>query len=261
MPVAGIDVGSQTTKAVILSDGQILGQSVIVSTEEAEAGARKALDEALKQAGLAFSDLTTIVATGAGRKDVTFAQKQKTSLSCLAKGINRLLPSVRTVIDVGAETSTVIRVNERGGVDDSIGHDRCASGTGVFLEAMAKLMQMPLPEMAKESLKAQRRAEVSSMCAIFAEQEVISHVHRVPPTPKPDIIAGIHGSMAVRIVGLAKRIGVKADVALTGGVAKNVGFAKVVEEELKQKVVVPDNPQVIGALGAARIAQEEGGKQ
>ncbi|MBI4287534.1 MAG: 2-hydroxyglutaryl-CoA dehydratase [Chloroflexi bacterium] len=261
MPVAGIDVGSQTTKVVILNDGQVVGQSVMVSAEEAETGARKALDEALQQAGLALSDLTTIVATGAGRKDVSFAQKQKTSLSCLAKGINRLLPAVRTLIDVGAESSTVIRINEKGGVDDSIGHDRCASGTGAFLESMAKLMQMPLPEMGQESLKAQRRAEVSSMCAIFAEQEVISHVHRVPPTPKADIIAGIHGSMAVRIVGLAKRIGVKPEIALTGGVARNVGFARVIEEELKQKVVVPDNPQIVAALGAARIAQEEGGKQ
>ncbi len=260
MPVAGIDVGSQTTKVVILGDGQVVGQSVIVSAEETEIGARKALDEALKQAGLAITDLTVIVATGVGRKDVSFATRQKTSLSCLAKGINRLAPSVRTLIDVGAETSTVIRVNEKGGVDDSIGHDRCASGTGVFLESMAKLMQMPLPEMGRESLKAQKRAEVSSMCAIFAEQEVISHVHRVPPTPKPDIIAGIHGSMAVRIVGLAKRIGIKPEVALCGGVAQNVGFAKVVEEEVKQKVVIPENPQLVAALGAARIAQEEGGK-
>lgn len=260
MPVAGIDVGSQTTKVVILGDGQVVGQSVIVSAEETEIGARKALDEALKQAGLAITDLTVIVATGVGRKDVSFATRQKTSLSCLAKGINRLAPSVRTLIDVGAETSTVIRVNEKGGVDDSIGHDRCASGTGVFLESMAKLMQMPLPEMGRESLKAQKRAEVSSMCAIFAEQEVISHVHRVPPTPKSDIIAGIHGSMAVRIVGLAKRIGIKPEVALCGGVAKNVGFAKVVEEEVKQKVVIPENPQLVAALGAARIAQEEGGK-
>ena len=260
MPVAGIDVGSQTTKVVILGDGQVVGQSIIVSAEETEIGARKALDEALKQAGLAFIDLTSIVATGAGRKDVSFATRQKTSLSCLAKGINRLAPSVRTLIDVGAETSTVIRVNEKGGVDDSIGHDRCASGTGVFLESMAKLMQMPLPEMGQESLKAQKRAEVSSMCAIFAEQEVISHVHRVPPTPKADIIAGIHGSMAVRIVGLAKRIGIKPEVALCGGVARNVGFAKVVEEEVKQKVVIPEYPQLVAALGAARIAQEEGGK-
>ncbi|MFQ5827438.1 MAG: acyl-CoA dehydratase activase, partial [Dehalococcoidia bacterium] len=257
---AGIDVGSQTTKAVILSDGQIVGHSVMVSAEEAEAGARKALDEALKKAGLAFTDLTSILATGAGRKDITFAQKQKTSLSCLAKGINRLPPSVRTLIDVGAETSTVIRINERGGVEDSIGHDRCASGTGVFLEAMAKLMQMPLDEMAQESLKAQRRAEVSSMCAIFAEQEVISHVHRVPPTPKNDIIAGIHGSMSVRIVGLAKRIGIKPDVAFCGGVAKNLGFAKVLKEDIGMEVLIPEEPQLVAALGAARIAQDEGGK-
>ncbi len=260
MPVAGIDVGSLTIKAVILEDGKILAHSIIRTSGEAEAGARKAMDEALKKASLTQDDIKFTVATGSGRKEVSFAQKQKTSLSCLAKGTNMLFPSVRTVFDVGAETCTVLRLNERGGVDDSVGHDRCASGTGVFLEGMAKLMKMPLEVMAAECLKAKARAEVSSMCAIFAEQEVISHVHRVPPTPKNDIIAGIHGSMSVRIVGLAKRIGIKGDVALCGGVAKNVGFAKSMEDDIGSTVLIPEEPQIVAALGAARVAQDEEGK-
>ena len=260
MAVAGIDVGSLTIKAVIVEDGKILAHSIIRTSEEAEAGAKRGMEEALKSAGLAQEDIKYIVATGSGRKEVSFAQKQKTSLSCLAKGTSMLFPSVRTVFDVGAETCSVLCLNERGGVEDSVGHDRCASGTGVFLESMAKLMKMSLEVMAAECLKAKARAEVSSMCAIFAEQEVISHVHRVPPTPKNDIIAGIHGSMSVRIVGLAKRIGIKGDVALCGGVAKNVGFVKVMEEDIGSTVLVPEEPQIVAALGAARIAQDEEGK-
>jgi predicted CoA-substrate-specific enzyme activase len=249
-----------TTKVVVLDDGQVLAHSIIRSSEEAEAAARMALEEALKGTNLSPEDINYIVATGAGRKEVSFAQKQKTSLSCLAKGTNLLFPSARTVFEVGAETCTVLRLNDRGGVEDSVGHDRCASGTGVFLESMAKLMKMSLEEMARESLKAGARAEVSSMCAIFAEQEVISHVHRVPPTPKNDVIAGIHGSMSVRIVGLAKRIGIKPDVAFCGGVAKNIGFAKVLEDDIGMEVLIPEEPQIVAALGAARIAQDEGGK-
>lgn len=257
MPAAGIDVGSLTTKAVILDDGRILGRSIVLSSEEAEVTARKALEEALKQAELPWEQLTSIVATGSGRKFITFAPKQKTSISCLAKGINLVCPSVRTLFDVGAETSSVLRLSPKGLVEDSVGHDRCASGTGVFLEAMARLMMMPLEDFAQLSLTATRRAEVSTMCAIFAEQEVISHVHRVPPTPKNEIIAGIHGSMAVRLTGLGKRIGIKADAALTGGVARNVGFARALEEEIKMSLIVPEEAQLVAAIGAARSGLEE----
>ncbi len=257
MAVAGIDAGSLTTKAVILEDGRILGRNVDLSSEEVEASAQRALDGALKQAGLKMDDLTAIVATGSGRKSIGFATKVKTTVSCLAKGINMLHPSVCTVFDVGAETSSVLRLTPRGLVEDSVGHDRCASGTGVFLQAMAKLMMMPLEDFAKLSLTAQHRAEVSTMCAIFAEQEVISHVHRVPPTPKNEIVAGIHGSMAVRITGLGKRIGIKGDTALTGGVARNVGFAKALEEEIGMPVIVSEDSELIAAIGAARSGLDE----
>jgi predicted CoA-substrate-specific enzyme activase len=257
MAVAGIDVGSLTTKAVVMEGGRILGRHIDLSSEEVETSARRALEEALKQAELKMEDLTAIVATGSGRKSIGFATKQKTTVSCLAKGINLLYPSVRTLFDVGAETSSVLRLSPKGLVEDSVGHDRCASGTGVFLQAMAKLMMMPMEDFARLSLTAQRRAEVSTMCAIFAEQEVISHVHRVPPTPKEEIVAGIHGSMAVRLTGLGKRIGIKGDTALTGGVGRNVGFARALDEEIKMPVVVPEEPELIAAVGAARSALDE----
>ncbi|MFH1624024.1 MAG: acyl-CoA dehydratase activase [Pseudomonadota bacterium] len=254
MRVAGLDMGSLTTKATIIDDGTIIAESLIAATDEGEAQGRKTLEEALKGTGLSLGDIDYIVVTGEGRKTVSFAHKQKTTASCLARGTHWLFPSARMVIDVGGENCTVVKITDEGSVEESFTNDRCASGTGVFLEAMAKLMQMPLEEMAKLSLQAERKAEISSMCAIFAEQEVISHVHR--PTPKNDIIAGIHASMVSRIVGFAKRIGIKPDVILTGGVAKNVGFAKILEEVLKTKLSIPDEPQMVAALGAARFAQE-----
>ena len=261
MLVAGLDMGSLTTKVIILEDSKVLSWRIITAAEEGELQARRAIEEAIEDTRFSLENLAYIVATGTGRKSVSFAHKQRAPASCLARGANWLFPSVRTVIDVGAESCTVVRVSERGVTDDSIGNERCASGTGVFLEAMAKLMQMPLEEMAKASLLAESIAEISNMCAIFAEQEVISHVHREPPTPKNDIIAGIHASMATRIGGLAKRIGVKEDVALSGGVAKNIGFVRALEENLGMKLTITDEPQLLAALGAACIAQEESAKQ
>ena len=254
MPVCGLDVGSKTIKAVVMSDGRILGKTVLLSSDEAEIDARKAVDEALRQAGLSWDDLNKIVATGRERKLISFAQKQKAPPTCLARGIHRLHPEVRTLLDVGAETSTAVRISPKGALEDSIGNDRCASGTGMFLEMVARLLKMPLEEMATASLEGEKRAEISNMCAIFAEQEVISHIHRVPPTPKADIIKGIHGSMAVRVAGLAKRTGIKPEVAMTGGVAKNIGFLKELEDEVGGKIIVPEDPELIAAIGAAYLA-------
>ena len=262
MLVAGLDMGSLTTKVVVLEDNEVLSWRVKTAADEAEVQARRAIEDALKDTGFALQDIGYIVATGAGRKSVSFAHKQRAIGSCLAKGVNRLFPSVRTVIDVGAETCNVVRVNNKGALDDSMGNERCASGTGVFLEAMAtRLLHMSLEEMAQRSLLAEGVAEISNMCAIFAEQEVISHVHREPPTPMNDIIAGIHASMATRVGGLAKRVGIKEDVAFTGGVAKNAGFARILKESLGVELTIPEEPQLIAALGAACVARDESAKK
>jgi predicted CoA-substrate-specific enzyme activase len=258
MNVAGLDVGSLTTKAVVMDgEGKILGQALVVAHEEGECPAEKTLEEALQGTGLAIKDLDCIVATGAGRKNVAFAHKQKSTQSCLGKGTYSRHPSARLIIDVGAESCIVVKLSDRGSLDDSVANDHCASGTGIFLETMAKLMQLSIEEFSSMSLEAKAKAEVSSMCAVFAEQEVISHVHRDPPTPKADVIAGIHASIVSRIVGFAKRLGVKPDVVLTGGVAKNVGFVKILEEALGVGVHIPAGPESVGALGAALFAREE----
>jgi predicted CoA-substrate-specific enzyme activase len=257
MIYAGIDVGHLNTKAVVMRDGVVVGTSLIRSHDDTEAGASEALQAAVK--GYAsFEDIKTIVATGMGRKFVTFAHDRKSSPICLARGVNLLYPSARTVFDVGAESTTVVRVSDRGVMEDAMGQDHCASGTGVFIEQMANLLQMSIGDMAKASLDGRYRAEVSSMCAVFAEQEVITHVHRVPPTPRNDLIKGIFGSMAVRIVGIGKRIGIEKDVVMVGGVALNSGFVHELEEEVKSKIAVLPNPQFVAAFGAACIAQEGG---
>ena len=260
MKALGIDAGSLTTKAVILGNDGILASCIVHSDDDVESSAKAAMEEVLNLAGVSFNNDLYTVSTGVGGKSVSFSHKKKTITTCLARGISYLVPSARTTIDMGAESSTVIKVNERGHIIDWVNHDKCASGTGVFLQQMAKLMQMPVEEMSKLSLQAKSKADISGTCAVFAESEVISHVHRDPPTPKEEIIAGIHFSVVSRIISLCKRIGIERDVAVVGGVALNTGLVKIIEEEMGFGILVPDRPQIVAALGAAVIARENMGK-
>jgi predicted CoA-substrate-specific enzyme activase len=255
MKALGIDAGSLNVKAVILDGNGPLAEIQRPAGEGAEASARAAMDEVIKKAGLTH-DGWYVVATGIGGKSVSFSQQQKAITTCLARGVHLLLPAARMVIDLGAETSTVLKVNDRGRVTDWAGQDKCAAGTGMFLQAMAKVMQVKLDEMAEYSLRARNRADITGTCAVFAESEVISHIHRVPPTPKEEIIAGIHASMVSRIMGLLKRLGVEREVAVVGGVARNKGLVAILEQELGFKVLVPENPDMVAALGAAVLAKE-----
>jgi predicted CoA-substrate-specific enzyme activase len=252
----GIDVGSQTTKAVLLTDNQSFIFDVIPSGDDVESSARQAIEQVLKNVGLDFDDNACIVSTGIGGKSVSFCQQNKGITTCLARGVHHLLPSVQIAIDIGAESGTVIRVNERGKLSDWANHDKCAAGTGIFLQQMSKLMQMTMEDMSALSFKAQNRADITSTCAVFAESEVISHVHRVPPTPMEDIAAGIYYSIVSRIMTLLKRIGIKKDVAAVGGVALNKGLVNILEQELGFPILVSDTPQIVAALGAAIIARE-----
>ena len=256
MRALGIDIGSLTTKAVILDSDHVIASSVITTGEETELGAKAAVDEVLKQAGIKPDDGVFIVSTGVGGKGVSLSQQSRSLTTCLARGIHRLFPSVRMSIDMGAESSTVIKISDRGRLSDWVNQDKCAAGTGIFLQQMAKLMQMPLDEMAALSLEAKGRADITSTCAVFAESEVISHVHREPPTPKEDIIAGIYYSVVSRVISLCKRIGIERDVAVTGGVGLNEGLVKILADGLGLGILVPEQPQLVAALGAAVVAQE-----
>lgn len=255
MKALGIDIGSLTTKVAILDSDDIMYCGITASADDSETSAQEAIGRALNQAKLS-PDNIHVVSTGVGSKFSSLCQQQKAITGCLARGIHYLFPSARMVIDMGAETSTVVKINRRGRLSDWAGQDKCAAGTGIFLQQMSKLMQMPLEEMSRLSFQAKRKADISGTCAVFAESEVISHVHRVPPTPKEEIIAGIYLSMASRIMVLCKRIDVERDVAVSGGVALSSGLVAILEQELGFRVLVPDEPQVVAALGAAVVAKE-----
>lgn len=256
MKAVGIDIGHLTTKAVVTESGAVLAAAVVPSAEEAEKSARAALDEACRTAGLSLEGDAFIVATGNEAKEVAFSHGQKSLTTCLARGVSRELPAARLVIDVGAESSTVVRINERGRVTDWANHDKCAAGTGLFLTQMAKLLEMPLEEMAAVSIGAARGADITPTCAVFAESEVISHIHRVPPTPRDEIALGIFKSVVSRLMSMAKRVGVSREVAVTGGVALNKGLVRALEKELGFPVLVGERPQLTVAYGAAVLAQE-----
>lgn len=255
MKALGIDIGSLTSKVVIIEDSKIVNSSIVNSSDEAELSAQEAVRIATGQDKFPI-DGFYIVTTGAGGKSISFAKQSKTITTCLARGIYYLYPQTRTVIDIGAESSTVFKLNDRGKIKDWVNHDKCASGTGVFLRQMSKLMQISLDEMSELSLQTKSYPDITSTCAVFAESDVISHVHRDPPTPMADIAAGIYASIVSRIMALCKRVGIEKEVAVTGGVSRNKGLINIIEQSIGFKVIVPDNPQTVAALGAALIASE-----
>ena len=256
MKAVGIDIGSLTTKVVILdSDGEHF-YDVTQSGDEPASNAKAALERSLGQTELNLDHDFYLVSTGMGGKLLSFANQQKAVTTCLARGVHHLFPSTRTVIDIGAETCNVVKVNERGRIVDWVNHDKCAAGTGVFLQKMAKIMRMSMDDFSELSLQADSGPEITSTCAVFAESEVISHVHRDPPTPKEEIIAGINSSIVSRIMTLCKRIGIERDVAAVGGVALSRGMVSTIQREIGFEVLVPEAPQIVAALGAAVIAKE-----
>jgi predicted CoA-substrate-specific enzyme activase len=236
-----------------MEEGKILSYAVVHSGDEVEQMARKAVAEALEKAG--GGDDCYIISTGIGSRVVPFGQGQKAIATCLARGAWYFFPTGRLVIDLGAETSTVVKVSEKGRLVDWANQDKCAAGTGLFLQQVAKLMQMPVAEMGNLPVP-DKAAEITSTCAVFAESEIISHIHRVPPTPKEEIVAGVYNSVVSRLMSLVKRVGLTKDVVVTGGVALNKGLVKVLEKELGFAVLVPVEPQIVGAVGAALIAGE-----
>ncbi len=256
--MAGIDVGAVSAKAVIMSDGQIAAQTILVTGEEASVAARLVLEEALRLAGRSQGELGAIIATGIGKGSVDVATRSKSEVVCLGKGALWLFPDTRTVIDIGAESSKVLRLNEAGAVDDFASNDKCASGTGVFLEAAAKILEVKLEQLGELSLSAASRASISGMCAVFAESEIVSHVHT--DCPKSDIVAGVHDAIAGRVSAVVNRVGPLASVVMCGGVARNIGMVRALEEKIGFDLVVPENPEMVAALGAALIAGDMAAK-
>lgn len=254
MIVAGIDIGSITAETVILQDKQILTSSILPTGANSRAAAERSLAVALEQAALKKEDLSYIVTTGYGRASLPFAHKMITEITCHARGAFFVRPDTRTVIDIGGQDSKVIRLDVRGRNVDFQMNDKCAAGTGRFLEVMAHALEVKLEDLGRLSRTTDRTIKISSMCTVFAESEVISLI--AESQPKEVIIRGLHEAIADRILGLVHRVGVEEVVTLTGGVAKNEGVVRALEERLGVKLFVPPEPQIIGALGAALLAKD-----
>jgi len=251
---AGVDVGAITAKAAIFGDGKPLATAIILAGYDRAAAALQVLDQALAQASLTREQIARLVATGYGRVQVPGADRTVTEITCHARGAHYLCPDVHTVIDIGGQDSKGIAVGAGGKVLDFVMNDKCAAGTGRFLEVMASALEVNLADCGTLALSAPRRARISSTCTVFAESEVIPHL--ATGTPRPEIIAGIHESIAARVATMVGRIPVRDVVVLTGGVAHNAGVARMLEEKLGHTIFVPEQAQLAGAIGAAIIARE-----
>jgi len=251
---AGVDVGSLGTKVVILVAGEIAGFSIIPTGINTEENGLNGLSGALENAGLDREDLKFIVATGYGRISAPYANKTVTEITCHARGAHYLHPQTRSIIDMGGQDCKAIRLDENGNVTDFAMNDKCAAGTGRFLEVMANVFKVSLSELGPLSLTATTILPVSSTCTVFAESETVSLLAR---GEKPEnIIVGIHHAIANRVGGMFSRVGIESDVFFSGGVAKNIGMRRALEENLKIKIAEPEkDPQLVGAIGAAVIAQ------
>lgn len=252
MRTAGIDVGSITAKAAIMENGKITGTKVIFTGYNAENAGRKVYEEILSQCGLAPASVDRIVATGYGRNSVKFADKSFTEIMCHAAGAHYLNPHIRSIIDIGGQDSKAILVDEKGKVKNFVMNDKCAAGTGRFLEVMAQALEVNLDEFGTMSLKSEIPSKISSLCTVFAESEVVSLIAR--GEQRQDIIAGIHESIAARVVSMTGRLGLAEPIMITGGVAQNGGVVRAMQKKLGMKVEVSPYAQVTGAIGAAILA-------
>ena len=220
----------------------------------AAVGAERALEEALKEAGLHREDIDALVTTGYGRTAIQAGDKSITEITCHAKGAHHLDPDVRTVVDIGGQDSKVIRIDENGAVENFVMNDKCAAGTGRFLEMMARTMEMDLDDMSETGLTYKEDITISSMCTVFAESEVVSLIAQNKETD--DIVHGLNKAVATKTAALAKRVGGQEKYMMTGGVSKNKGLVKTLEEKLGTSLVIHKDAQLCGALGAALFALE-----
>lgn len=255
--VAGCDVGSLTSKAVIMSGDKIIESVIIKSKPRPSESADAVMQEALKRAGLTSGDIKYCIGTGYGRNKMGFADEAVTEIACHGKGAGWLVPSARTVIDIGGQDCKAMRLDADGNIEKFITNDKCASGTGRFLEVMAKVIGIELEELGTLSRRSKNPVTLASACTVWAQADVIQYLN--DRISVEDIAAGVNGSMAARMAVLANNIGIERDVCMTGGVAKNEGVAGALEKLLgiRIKRIRRGDPQLAGALGAALFAREK----
>jgi predicted CoA-substrate-specific enzyme activase len=251
---AGVDIGSTMTKVVLLDQASNLLSFIKGPTgAEHRQLANDVMRQALEQASLQIDDISCIVATGYGRLNVPFADRQITELSCHARGVSILFPNARTAIDIGGQDAKCMRI-DNGRLINFVMNDKCAAGTGRFLEVTAATLGIKLEDMGDISLKSTRKIQISNLCTIFAQQEVVGLLSRGEKLE--NILAGLHDALASRVAALARRLGIEPDLVLTGGVAKNIGMVEAMRQNLGGEIFVPEEPLLTGALGAAILAKE-----
>lgn len=252
----GVDIGSAFSKAVILAEGKLISYHIIPSGGNYKRTADEVVTEALTKANLSLGDIACTVATGYGGSNVSFAHRLVTDISCQSRGIFHLFPSIRTVVDIGGQFSRVIKLDDRGRAIAFLLSEKCAGGSGRFLQIIAHVLQIDLEEIGPLSLKSKKKINFNTGCAVFAETEALSRIAEGAATE--DILAGVHYALAAKIQNLVERLGIKRDVALTGGGAKDIGLVRSIENTLKITTLVPEEPQIVAALGAALIAEDIG---
>jgi predicted CoA-substrate-specific enzyme activase len=256
MIVAGCDVGSLTTKAVIMKDKKILSYKIILNKVKPEESSTEIMKQVLDAANLGFDDLAYFIGTGYGMNKISLVNETKSEIACHAKGAIFLMPSVRTVIDIGGQDCKVTKIDKDGKIVKFITNDKCASGTGRFLEVMASAIGVTLDEIGGLSKIAKTVTPISSMCTVWAQAEVIRMIN--DGLALADIGASINEGMANRVAMLVNAMGIEKDVCMTGGVAKNIGVFKSLEKKLSTKIKKPYvDSQLVGALGAAIFAEEK----
>ena len=258
MYVMGIDSGSTSTNAVIMDqDRKIRAFSVVRTGAKSGVSADRVLQEVLKKAGLVREDISWIVSTGYGRVSIEFADENVTEISCHGKGAHYFNPKIRTILDIGGQDSKAIRLSDTGEVKDFVMNDKCAAGTGRFLEMIARTLEVSLDELGAIALTSKEKIEITSMCSVFAESEVISLIAN--NKEKADIADGVCHAIANKAFGLLRRVGMEPEFMMTGGVAKNPGVVRAVEEKIGSKLYICEEPEIVGAAGAALYALEKYG--
>ena len=254
MITVGIDVGSITTKSAIMDGDQLLGFNIRNTGYYSGRAGQAIYDDLLSENKVPASDVHSVVATGYGRKNVQFADRSITEITCHGAGAHFLNPEVRTIIDIGGQDSKVISLDQTGRVSDFVMNDKCAAGTGRFLEVMAGALEVLLDEFGRLSKAADQPSKISSLCTVFAESEVISLIAQ--GASREDIIAGIHEAIARRVAAMTNRVSVQPPIMMTGGVAKNAGVVNALGDKLGRSILVLPEAQVTGAIGAAILAQK-----
>jgi predicted CoA-substrate-specific enzyme activase len=256
--VAGVDIGSSASKAVVLENDNIISLSIIPTGIDSAETARHVMENALVSSGLLMKDIQSVFSTGYGRINVPFARKNITEISCHARGINYYFPSVRTVLDMGGQDCKVIHCDGQGNILKFVMNDKCAAGTGRYLERISSALDIPVQDIGPLSQQTVEGAiPISSYCAIFAQDDVIMLVRQGKHIN--DILAGVCEALVERTQSLIMKLGIIEDFSVCGGIAKNSGIVSRLEKTLGVKTLIAPEPQIAGALGAALFAREMAG--